>query len=483
MQAYRFNEKARYSAGWQGTLNKSNEYAPPTNSIVYTEDEGKWLRNALAKSPSIYVSSSDSFISSAYRDIFQGYIIHMDSDEDAKRWTNDIYNEDNSSMNFYQNQLNFAIWCASTGCGISTRDHLMGGDGLTQSLFRFSVYYQASKILKQLKVPLPNDKAFHANNNGNIDVDEYAAICREFGVSKDTDWRFKMGHSQGMGTLFVYVPTWNENNHYMPTEGDFNLKVHTFGQPVVTKSGPDIWATNHFTQDRGHVEYVQQENKFENGWMYFIVDKSDGFTEAGVNRLNDSIRTYVWAILTAQSLTKTSIVRTLQNPATEPQRTFLSNLEVSIASTKSLQDSINGYQDALKYASSKVDYVVGFGLYMMPSNMVLRITTIDDYNNNLMVASPDTIKNLKLGTNEDINKKEVKKTDVNIPDKLSPSTIKTKDTTTDKTKDTNELAQSNNTKSDTKLTQDETNLLIYLAFAVVVSVGGFYLYRRSKERR
>ena len=53
MQAYRFNEKARYSAGWQGTLTKANEYAPPTNSIVYTEDEGKWLRNALAKSPSI----------------------------------------------------------------------------------------------------------------------------------------------------------------------------------------------------------------------------------------------------------------------------------------------------------------------------------------------------------------------------------------------------------------------------------------------
>ena len=34
-------------------------------------------------------------------------------------------------------------------------------------------------------------------------------------------------------------------------------------------------------------------------WTMFVLDKSEGFTQAGVERLNDSIRTYVWAILGA----------------------------------------------------------------------------------------------------------------------------------------------------------------------------------------
>ena len=35
-------------------------------------------------------------------------------------------------------------------------------------------------------------------------------------------------------------------------------------------------------------------------WTTFVLDKSEGFTQAGVERINDSIRTYVWAILGAQ---------------------------------------------------------------------------------------------------------------------------------------------------------------------------------------
>ena len=43
-------------------------------------------------------------------------------------------------------------------------------------------------------------------------------------------------------------------------------------------------------------------------WTTFVLDKSEGFTQAGVERLNDSIRTYVWAILVAQAQTRSNIV-------------------------------------------------------------------------------------------------------------------------------------------------------------------------------
>ena len=45
-------------------------------------------------------------------------------------------------------------------------------------------------------------------------------------------------------------------------------------------------------------------------WTTFVLQKSEGFTQAGVERLNDSIRTYVWAILGAQPQTRSNILKT-----------------------------------------------------------------------------------------------------------------------------------------------------------------------------
>ena len=46
--------------------------------------------------------------------------------------------------------------------------------------------------------------------------------------------------------------------------------------------------------------YLKQPTEAQNGFIYFMLDQTQGFTHAGVERLNDSIRTYVWAILGAQ---------------------------------------------------------------------------------------------------------------------------------------------------------------------------------------
>ena len=47
-----------------------------------------------------------------------------------------------------------------------------------------------------------------------------------------------------------------------------------------------------------HPKVAMRHNRDISGaWTTFVLDKSVGFTQAGVERLNDSIRTYVWAIL------------------------------------------------------------------------------------------------------------------------------------------------------------------------------------------
>ena len=119
----------------------------------------------------------------------------------------------------------------------------------------------------------------------------------------------------------------------------------------------------------------------------FVLDKSYGFTQTGVPRINDSIRAYVWAILGAQSQARSSILGT--GKAFDVQKQFLANVEDVINSEVDLPSSIERYQLMLQYARSKVNYVVGSSLYMMPSDMDLYIGTIKGYNNLITIASDD----------------------------------------------------------------------------------------------
>ena len=57
------------------------------------------------------------------------------------------------------------------------------------------------------------------------------------------------------------------------------------------------------------------------------------------------------------------------------------------------------FQKTLQYARSKVDYAVAEDVYLLPSNMNLRIGKIGRYNNKILIASPS----FKIGTNLKIN--------------------------------------------------------------------------------
>ena len=65
-----------------------------------------------------------------------------------------------------------------------------------------------------------------------------------------------------------------------------------------------------------------------------------------------------------------------------------------------VQEDIKRYQYILSYASSKVDYSVGENLFMLPSNMKLKIKTgTVGYNNKILVSDAK----LSLGKNDEVN--------------------------------------------------------------------------------
>ena len=123
-----------------------------------------------------------------------------------------------------------------------------------------------------------------------------------------------------------------------------------------------------------HPKDAMRHNRDISGaWTTFVLDKSKGFTQAGVERLNDSIRTYVWAILGAQARTRSNILKT--GTGFDAQKQFLANIENAIASPVDIPSSTSRYQKTLQHASTSLDFVSGIGLYLSPSDMALHPDT------------------------------------------------------------------------------------------------------------
>ena len=146
----------------------------------------------------------------------------------------------------------------------------------------------------------------------------------------------------------------------------------------------------------------------ENSFSRWIIEKSDGLTTLGLQKLSETVRDYTYLILTSQTSTRGPIVgheaRNL-----DAQRTFLNTSENIVNRRVNIQEDIRRFQKTLQYARRKVDYVIGEFIYMLPSNMNLRAGKVKNYNNKILISSLS----FKIGTNLKINL-DVKSKEVEI---------------------------------------------------------------------
>ena len=90
----------------------------------------------LNKKQKIYVTPTDYF-TVQFRQIFKDTQITFRTSKYARRW------HGGPNMGFWSQQLNFALWCATTGCGISRKLLLDDNESmrLTSQLRTFSRYH------------------------------------------------------------------------------------------------------------------------------------------------------------------------------------------------------------------------------------------------------------------------------------------------------------------------------------------------------
>ena len=118
----------------------------------------------------------------------------------------------------------------------------------------------------------------------------------------------------------------------------------------------------------------------------WIIEKLVGFTDVGLLRISESVRVYAYLILGSQTSARSSIVGNTASALTA-QSAFLNNFENVVNRRVNIQEGIKRYQDTLSYTSSKVDYSIGESIYMLPSDMTLKIRlgTVG-YNNKILVS-------------------------------------------------------------------------------------------------
>ena len=331
-------------------------------------------------------------------------------------------------MGFWQQQLNFALWCATTGCGVSREKMLFPNSGLNlreqlRTFYQFHVYYTTRKILYEMggiqsKNALPDDEGFNEINNP-YNVAAYNRICAEFGISPSTDFRYTRGRNGGLGTVYIWVAySGPEPTHYHYPDPDLalfnNERKHVKDKKTqkmrVIQLGDEGYKAN-------GIYFIRNDQGAENQLEHFVPDFSSGLTQRGLGRINRSIEAFGYCILGAQANTRSSIIGTT-GTAINTQTDFLVLVDDAIR-TLIVSSELIKYQTAIEMTKVRLNFAVARGVLLLPSRMIINTESVVGYNNNLRRTTDD----MKLGVNNQVNlptKKAALKLMAGGPSKVNP---------------------------------------------------------------
>ena len=334
--------------------------ALPILAVDFTEPAPS-IAKIFNKENRIY-ATPDEFFVTKFRDIFQQTRLTHRLSAEAKTWLR------GPNIRYWPQQLNFSVFSATQGCGIS-REIFDGGLSTQISAFyQFHMYFTIRRVLYQLggiqsTSALPGDPTFNPLNN-HYDVASY-----EFGIEPSSDFRFTVGKNHGLGRV----------------NGEMQLDFKYPGWMKFSDEGGDANKGN-------RVSYIRPDPVAATQYDWFAPKTSAGLTQAGLSRINQSIEAFVFCILGAQVNVRSSILGEGRR-AKEAQTEFLTLMEDAI------RQSVQRYQLAVDEAKVRLNLAVCPGAWLMPARMIINTESIVGYNNKLMQAKAG----IKLGVNNDVN--------------------------------------------------------------------------------
>ena len=173
-------------------------YNPKAN---YQPNGGRYLQILSGKDlykQTIVVSAmeNDSF-PVRFPNIFVDYLLGQMRVGD-KLWKN--WNK--APLKLWQTKLNFAVFCESSACRVSSAHLNHTKHPMIRSVYHFHIYYHVRRILKKLQVPLPHETGFNTADNPYTES-EFLKICEDYGVPNDPmkyrDEKFYWTYQCGIG--------------------------------------------------------------------------------------------------------------------------------------------------------------------------------------------------------------------------------------------------------------------------------------------
>ena len=256
--------------------------ALPIPAVDFTEAAPS-LKKIFNNPINLYVRP-DSFFVVKFREIFRQTRIRHKSATEAKRWLGGPH------MDYWPQQLNFAVFCATQGCGIS-REIFDSGLNLSpqvRAFYRFHLYFTVRRILFQMGgiqsiSALPGDPTFNLSGN-HYNVASYQRICAEFGIDPTSDFRFTSRKNHGLGDVYIGV----SGHGAMKTGAAYPGGFYKFAD----EGGK--------AKDGNLLAFIELDSVAFSQYDWFAPNKSSGLTQAGLARINQSIEAFVYCILGAQ---------------------------------------------------------------------------------------------------------------------------------------------------------------------------------------
>ena len=397
---------------YQLSLRTTQSRAPqPVPAVAFSDNITQSIADLFGKQVKIYVTPTDYF-TTKFRQILTKTQIKFTTAKYARKWLA------KPDMSFWPQQLNFALWCATTGCGVS-REMLFSNSTSNFSLqlseqirtfYQFHVYYTTRKILFEMggiqsKNALPDDPAFNQQENP-YDVASYKRLCAEFGIDPSTDFRFTYGQNHGLGYVNI-----------MYSDGPFAEKQWQYPPPDLSNPSSQRLPGDSGTTDNNTIAFIRNDQGADKQFEHFVPNQTSGLTLNGLGRINRSIEAFGYCILGAQANTRSSILGNL-GTARNTQTDFLVLLEDSIK-TLNVSNGPVKYQDAIQATKVRLNFAVGRGVLLLPARMIINTESVVGYNNNLRRATDD----MKLGVNNHVNqgtKKASLKLMAGGPSKVNP---------------------------------------------------------------
>ena len=357
------------------TLGNNRYPVPGVSFSKSTQDVASSLINL-----DIFVTPTNSF-RAKMRNVFVKTVVPFWSSKQCYAWLG------GPNYYYWPQQLNFAVWCATCGCGVSLTE-LERWPKIIQGFLKFHVYFTVRRVLYELGVPLPDQDAFNQTNN-TYNKSQFEALCNEFGVV-NADFRWIRGRNHGLGDVFEYYSGQGYRNVHVDRGYDVEANTWPSKRHLFKDEGGD--------DGKGNLISLIRNDDAKAQYSWFAPSSGVGLTRRGMGRINRSLEAFVYCVLGAQVNIRSGIVGN-SGGAVEAQQEMQKLFESAVIE-EDLATSVQRYQLAVQEAKLRLDLAIAPGIWLMPSNLVINTESIVGYNNELQKASDGMQFGVNVGVNE-----------------------------------------------------------------------------------